>query len=156
MEPFRWKNLGTEAVATAPACKILDDDELEAQTKQIEWRKGADKGALFSSPPKMAFQTYRAALMKPVAAAVFPYVKPKVVHKTTETFRPLMETPMTPESIAEFGVPMLPMPDMASLIEAINTDEDGDYRYATCTPPPERAAPAVSAEVGGSATLERK
>ena len=81
----------------------------------------------------------------------------------TETFRPLMETPMTPEFIAEFGVPLLPLPDMASLLEAINMDEDGDYRYAACTPPPERSAPAaavvevgISATFGRSETLERK
>lgn len=108
-------------------CLILDDDELEKASKRIEWRKGDSfqvRSLFASKAPEFprAFQ---------------PYAKPFTFRpKPAPNFRPLVDISGTPvltaESIAEFGVPLLPMPELI-----LPGPYDDDPPYAPCTPPPE-------------------
>ena len=157
---------------------ILDDDELEAAGKRLEWRTGNsfEVRSLFRSPaPARQFQMVR-KFPTPTsgAAGKFPFQRsekkiagrPAIVDgnsEPTSKFKPLMEVDWnpTPEEIAEFGVPLLPLQPVLRLVsqqppedeEMAEIDisiyyEDGDPRYAACTPPlrvseEETTAPAV-------------
>jgi hypothetical protein len=157
----------------ATGCMILDDDELEAASKRLEWRTGNsfEVRSLFRSPVvAKPFQMVR-KFPPPTSgfggagsvAGKFPFQRserkiagrPPAVAGNSEPaseFKPLMEVDWnpTPEEIAEFGVPLLPMPlapvmrpvpfpdideEMAEIDDSIYF-EDGDPRYAACTPPP--------------------
>jgi hypothetical protein len=145
---------------------ILDDDELEAAGKRLEWRTGNsfEVRSLFrSSAPARQFQMVR-KFPTPTSGASgkFPFQRSErkiagrpAIAGTSEPnseFKPLMEVDWnpTPEEIAEFGVPLLPLPPVLRLVSPIAPEdeemaeidmsiyyEDGDPRYAACTPPPE-------------------
>ena len=110
-------------------CMILDDDELEAASKTVNWRKGNsfEVRSLFRAPAKFPFQRFpKIAGGGPQRTIAWP------------TYKPLMEVDWvpTPEEIAESGVPLLPMPELfIPIVEESVYDEDGDPRYAACTPP---------------------
>lgn len=165
---------------------ILDDDELEAASKRLEWRTGNsfEVRSLFRSPaPARQFQMVR-KFPTPTsgfgggagsAVGKFPFQRSerKIAGRLAATvgtpepageFKPLMEVDWnpTPEEIAEFGVPLLPLQplqppvlglvapvapedeEMAEIDESIYY-EDGDPRYAACTPPPLRAEASADA-----------
>lgn len=117
----------------------------------------------FPTPGKFPFQRTERVEKK--------IAKPVVPQEGAAEFKPLMEVDWnpTPEEIAEFGVPLLPLPlplavmrpvpfpdidEEMTEIDARIYDEDGDPRYAACTPPPEglgvseekTTAPAVNSE----------
>jgi hypothetical protein len=139
----------------------------------LNWRRpnSFEVRSLFSAParPPPQFRSVR-EFPKPVDVK-FPFVRPgsAAAHKKApQEFKSLMEVDWnpTPEEIAEFGVPLLPLPtlepDLISGLEELSLedcdadadadlyDEDGDPRYAACTPlrvgEEETTAPAVDAE----------
>jgi len=120
-------------------CLIMDDDELERASKKVEWRKGNSFQTrnLFvpSKPPTefpRAFQTYGKGSAQPFS------FRGKTAPK--KQFTPLVDLSGTPvltaESIAEFGVPLLPMPELR-----LPATWDDDPPYAPCTPPLGPVAP---------------
>lgn len=146
-------------------CMILDDEEMEEAATRVDWRgkNSFEVRSLFSSVKQpsefpSAFQTFRPQKVPEFTPAEFPPLgqveAPKVVQRQplsyrqalldekkpepSKEFRPLLECvdclDLTPEFIVAFGVPLLPMPPFQDPY----IDEDGDYRYAACTPPPER------------------
>lgn len=154
-------------MSTYSECMILDDEEMEVASKKIDWRgKNSFEVRSLFAPIKpatefpKAFQNFRTGVVD-LPPTEFPSLvaRPHPIaaighldrnyrqallqgkeksHEPPNQFRPLVEMnktiDMTPESIAEFGVALLPLPPF----ENPYVDEDGDYRYAACTPPPER------------------
>jgi hypothetical protein len=110
---------------------ILDDDEIpDAETRHIEWRTENvfELRSLFRTT-KSKFPFQRAAANK-IAGNL--ETSSRVVWPNYKSLMEVDWTP-TPEEIAEFGIPLLPLP-MLQLPDD-NFDEDGDPRYAACTPP---------------------
>ena len=146
----------------------MDDEELAAMTtKCMDWRKDDSfdvKGLFQPIKPSRdfpkAFQTYRDVLCNGkclidsigvssiyrsghqghVGTGIL-FTKP--VQKPPTTYVPLVDPSEnfipTPESIVEFGVPLIPLPDLfipaADDNIAAYVDADGDYLYAPMTPP---------------------
>ena len=178
------------AFAPDGGCLILDDDELEAAGKRVEWRKECvfEVRSLFrtvATPPQFQMTRKFPAPRGGSSADKFPFqrlsqtenIEKKIARPAgqpvaSQEFKSLMEVDWnpTPEEIAEFGVPLLPLPPPwmpptelrplplpigeggmpeEDLDESIYYFEDGDPRYAACTPPPlrvgeeESATPAV-------------
>ena len=183
------------AFATGGECLILDDDELDAAAKKpIDWRRGNsfELRSLFrtvATPPQ--FQMTRKFPAPGTHMGKFPFqrqqppaeksegkiARPPVQPAASQEFKPLMEVDWnpTPEEIAEFGVPLLPLPPWRpeassarplplrigeggmpeeDLDHSIYYFEDGDPRYAACTPPPERLR--VGEEETTASTVDAK
>lgn len=141
-------------------CRIMDDDELERASKKVDWRNGNSFQVrnLFI-PAKTPAEFPRA--FQPGRQSAFTFRKSwsAVVKQGPKTFRPLVDLSGTPvltaESIAEFGVPLLPMPEL-KLPETWGDDPP----YAPCTPPvdtgAQTSATADAPPAEQEPTLERK
>ncbi len=147
-------------------CMILDDEEMEEAAKRVDWRgkNSFEVRSLFATKTSAefpsAFQRVGAKetpipeftpaefpslgvqSQRPVAQRVQPHSYRQILlqEKKPEPFKefkPLLEftecLELTPEFIVAFGVPLLPLPPFQNPY----IDEDGDYRYAACTPPAE-------------------
>lgn len=137
MERFREFRRG-DTGTVEPVCEILDDEELAAGGK-LNWRGGTGTRTPFSAPTLTPSFRGTREFPKP-NEETFPYIRNRIVVNKPQKgpFKSLMEvdwTP-TPEEIAEFGIPLLPMPLLElPVVENSLFDEDGDPRYAACTPP---------------------
>ena len=122
---------------TAAPCLILDDDDLQKQSKQIQWRKddARDINGLFNSTKTVskfpgAFQTYKKDSGQ-VPTTKFPFMKGQKKSMPVQKVMDASGIVFTPEFIAEHGVPLLRLPEL--VVAAVQ--EDDDPPYAACTPP---------------------
>ncbi len=111
----------------AEACMILDDDELEAAAKRVNWRTGNsfELRSLFRSPAKSETTPptqWRRPFPNVGGQGKFPFQRTwKIAARSsaaataaTPAQKSLMEVDWnpTPEEIAVFGVPLLPLPPL--------------------------------------------
>lgn len=116
-------------------CRIMDDDELEQASKRVDWRNGNSfqiRNLFVSAKTPAEFPR----AFQPGRPSAFTFRKSwSNVVKGATPYKPLVDISGTPvltaESIAEFGVPLLPMPELK-----LPASWEDDPPYAPCTPPP--------------------
>lgn len=116
-------------------CRIMDDEELECASRVIPWRNGNSFQIRNLFVPARVTADFPRAFQPGRPSAFIFRQKWSTVVKGSALYRPLVDISGTPvltaESIAEFGVPLLPMPELK-----LPASWEDDPPYAPCTPPP--------------------